>query len=84
MSLRAQSEMDNLRTKRMEQVKIQYFENADVPKHREFIISQNNCVLCGTVLELKHITDRGTLEIKEEAFCTHCEVKTRTKTHALN
>ena len=68
----------------MDYNKINYFEKADSTKAREFIISQNNCILCGTVLELKHITDRGTLEIKEEAFCTHCEVKTRTKIHALN
>lgn len=64
--------------------KLNYFENADSQIHREFIISQNNCVLCGTVLELKHVTNHGVLEVKEEAFCPHCEVKTRTKTHALN
>lgn len=68
----------------MEQTKIQYFENANVPKHREFIISQNNCVLCGTVLELKHIVEVGVDEVKEEAFCPHCDVKTRSRTHVLN
>jgi hypothetical protein len=68
----------------MEYSKINYFEKADTPKHREFIISQNNCILCGTVLELKHITDPQTLEIKEEAFCTQCDVKTRARTHTLN
>lgn len=68
----------------MEYNKINYFEKADTPKHREFIISQNNCILCGTVLELKHIADRSVSEIKEEAYCTHCEVKTRAKTHMLN
>lgn len=68
----------------MEYSKINYFEKADTPKHREFIISQNNCILCGTVLELKHIADRSIAEIKEEAYCTHCEVKTRAKTHMLN
>ncbi|KHD89721.1 MAG: hypothetical protein OM95_01200 [Bdellovibrio sp. ArHS] len=68
----------------MEYSKINYFEKTDTPKHREFIISQNNCILCGTVLELKHIADRATDEIKEEAFCPHCEVKTRNKTHVLN
>ncbi len=68
----------------MEQNKIQYFENAANPQHREFIISQNNCVLCGTVLELKHITESGAGEIKEEAFCTQCDVKTRARTHILN
>lgn len=68
----------------MEYSKINYFEKADTQKHREFIISQNNCILCGTVLELKHIADRDTSEVKEEAFCTHCDVKTRAKTHVLN
>lgn len=68
----------------MEQSKISYFEKIDTPKHREFIISQNNCVLCGTVLELKHISDRGTAAIKEEAYCCQCEVRTRAKIHTLN
>ena len=68
----------------METNKINYFEKIDSPKHREFIISQNNCILCGTVLELKHIADRDVAEVKEEAFCPHCDVKTRAKTHILN
>lgn len=68
----------------MEIDKISYFEKADTPKHREFIISQNNCILCGTVLELKHIADRCTSAIKEEAFCSHCDVRTRAKIHTLN
>ncbi len=68
----------------MEYSKINYFEKAETPKHLEFIISQNNCILFGTVLELKHIADRDSDEVKEEAFCTHCDVKTRAKTHILN
>ena len=68
----------------MEKNKTHYFEKTETHKHREFIISQNNCILCGTVLELKHISDSSTLEIKEEAYCPHCEVKTRAKTHILN
>lgn len=68
----------------MEYNKINYFEKAESQKHREFIISQNNCILCGSVLELKHAVEQAILEIKEEAFCPHCEVKTRAKTHALN
>ncbi len=68
----------------MEKIKISYFENANSLKHREFIISQNNCILCGTVLELKHISDRQILEVQEEAFCPQCEVKTRNRKHTLN
>ncbi|MGZ3769207.1 MAG: hypothetical protein ACXVCP_11675 [Bdellovibrio sp.] len=68
----------------MNDSKINYFEKTDLKKHREFIISQNNCILCGTVLNLKHIADRNTSEIKEEAYCPHCEVKTRARTHLIN
>jgi len=68
----------------METNKITYFEKAESTNHREFIIAQNNCILCGTVLELRHIADRQTNEIKEEAHCPQCEVRTRAKTHALN
>lgn len=68
----------------MEYSKINYFEKIDSTKHREFIISQNNCILCGSVLELKHISDKMISEITEEAFCPQCEVKTRARTHILN
>lgn len=68
----------------MEYNKINYFEKVDTPKHREFIISQNNCVLCGTVLELRHVADKSSGNIKEEAHCPQCEVRTRAKIHTLN
>ena len=67
----------------MDQSKINYFENAKTIQHREFIISQNNCILCGTVLELKHLSTEDA-KVKEEAYCPHCDVKTRAKTHILN
>ena len=49
----------------MEYSKINYFENAALPKHREFIISQNNCALCGTVLELTHTPEPESEGIKK-------------------
>lgn len=64
--------------------KVNYFENAENIQHREFIISQNNCILCGTVLELRHVPDSVTSSIKEEAHCPQCEVRTRAKIHTLN
>lgn len=63
--------------------KISYFENPQSHTHREFIMAQNNCVLCQTVLELKHLTDNESSEITEEAFCPECEVKTRNRVHSL-
>ena len=71
------------RVNNVEQSKINYFENARTTQHREFIISQNNCVLCGTVLELKHLPEDET-QVKEEAYCPHCDVKTRGKIYSLN
>jgi len=67
-----------------ENEKIQYFENAGCDKHREFINSQSNCVLCGTVLELSHAVDHIVGHIREEAHCPSCEVRTRARFHPLN
>ncbi|WP_413290033.1 hypothetical protein [Bdellovibrio sp. HCB337] len=64
--------------------RIQYFEKADTEKHREFINSQSNCVLCGTVLELTHAVDHIVGHIREEAHCPSCEVRTRARFHPLN
>lgn len=64
--------------------KINYFENAVTPKHQEFIEDHSHCALCGTVLELQHVVDRTSCEIKEEARCPDCEIRTRAKIHTLN
>ncbi|MEN0059169.1 MAG: hypothetical protein AAGB31_10080 [Bdellovibrio sp.] len=68
----------------MNESKITYFEKSDTPRHREFINSQDNCILCNTVLEIKYVSDNDSGEVKEEAYCPHCEVKTRAKSHVLN
>ena len=68
----------------MQMQKIQYFEKVEHPKQQEFINAQNHCVLCGTVLELKHVADQAESQIKEEAYCPECEVRTRAKIFALN
>ncbi len=64
--------------------KINYFEKAETPRHQEFIETQSHCALCGTVLELQHVVDQVSCEIKEEARCPDCEIRTRAKTHTLN
>ncbi|MFN7455063.1 MAG: hypothetical protein ACK5RO_10445 [Pseudobdellovibrionaceae bacterium] len=68
----------------MDLSKIQYFERVDSKKHRDFISSHNNCILCGTVLELQHVAERDRAEIKEEAHCPSCELRTRVKTYTVN
>lgn len=72
----------------MELGKVQYFENIEAHHHREFINAHNNCILCGSVLELRHTRSPEITEvqpqIKEEAYCTECDLRTRTKEHTLN
>lgn len=63
--------------------KIQYFERVETKTHREFINSHNNCVLCSTVLELRHNKLQESEEIKEEAYCPHCDLRTRAKNYPV-
>ena len=63
----------------MDFAKIQYFEKIETPKHQEYITSQNNCVLCGSNLELRHMPVPEKNEVKEEAHCPSCEMRTRAK-----
>ncbi len=63
--------------------KIQYFENVEKPKHQEFILAHNNCVLCGTILELQYVRLEDNKSVKEEATCPNCEIKTRAKIYTL-
>ncbi len=68
----------------MELGKVQYFEKIETKTHREFVQAHNNCVLCSSVLELRHIrADEGS-EIKEEAYCPQCDLRTRAKNYTLN
>lgn len=64
--------------------KIQYFEKIETHSHREFVKIHGHCVLCSTPLELKHVRNDSEAQIKEEAFCVECDVKTRAKIHTLN
>lgn len=68
----------------MEIQKMNYYEKAESRQHREFIKVHSHCILCGTVLELHHIKTDAHSEIKEEAHCPECGIKTRSKIHQLN
>ena len=61
---------------------INYYENANSHNQKAYLKMQCNCVLCGTTLELKFET-LGEGEIKEEATCPECEIRTRAKIHSL-
>jgi hypothetical protein len=62
---------------------INYYENADSATQQAYIKMQCNCVLCNTTLELK-FENLGEGEIKEEAHCPECEIRTRAKIHSLH
>ena len=68
----------------MELGKVQYFERVETKGHREFIQAHNNCVLCSSVLELRHIRVEDQGEIKEEAYCPQCDLRTRAKNYTVN
>lgn len=71
--------------KRQQDVKqVTYFERINSDMHRDFVTSHNNCVLCGTVLELCHVPLSEGHYIKEEAYCPECEMRTRAKIYTLN
>ncbi len=64
--------------------KVNYFEKVECEKHQDFIETHSHCALCGTVLELKHVKDEKSGEIKEEAHCPECSIRTRAKVYTLN
>jgi len=68
----------------MELGKVQYFERVEKKHHREFITAHNNCILCSSVLELRHIRVEEGAQVKEEAHCPQCDLRTRAKTYVLN
>jgi hypothetical protein len=61
---------------------INYYENTESAKQKAYVKLQCNCVLCSTALELKFETTTDG-EIKEEATCPQCEIRTRAKIHSL-
>lgn len=62
---------------------IHYYENPESAGQRAYLKLQCNCVLCNTALELKFESLSAT-EIKEEATCPECEIRTRAKVHSLH
>lgn len=67
----------------MEIGKIHYFEKVESHTHREFIQAHNHCILCSSVLELRHVRGEEKEEIKEEAYCLQCDLRTRAKVYSV-
>ena len=64
--------------------KVQYFEKVETKTHREFILAHNNCVLCSSVLELRHIRSDELGEIKKKTYYPQYNLKTHTKNYTMN
>lgn len=62
---------------------ISYYEKTESANQEAYLKLQCNCVLCGASLELKFETIDKT-EIKEEATCPECEIRTRAKIYSLH
>ena len=71
----------------MDLAKLQYFEKVENIVQKDFMNAQNNCILCGGNLELQHVrvqqAQHETPQIKEEAHCPHCDLRTRAKLYTL-
>ncbi len=62
----------------------EYFENVQNRHQKEFMELQDHCTLCGALLEVKHQKDPYLGILKEEAYCPHCEVRTRNTQNILH
>lgn len=49
----------------------------------QFLEDYHNCCLCGSELMFTHVTDFILLDVKEEAYCMTCNVRTKQQTHRL-
>ena len=61
---------------------INYFQRTETASQEAYINLQCNCVLCNSPLELK-FENLDNIEIKEEATCPECEIRTRAKLHPI-
>ncbi|MCB0414405.1 MAG: hypothetical protein KDD50_08735 [Bdellovibrionales bacterium] len=53
-------------------------------EHQAFIETQNCCALCGNELKITVESYLCDYNLREEAFCERCEIKTRIKDHKLH
>jgi hypothetical protein len=61
---------------------ITYYEKTESATQQAYLKLHSNCSLCGTALELKfEQTTEG--DVKEEANCPSCELRTRAKIHTV-
>jgi hypothetical protein len=49
----------------------------------QFLDEYQNCPLCGTSMVYTHVTNFVAETVKEEAFCTACNIRTKSNDHGL-
>ena len=52
--------------------------------HEQFIQMQNNCALCGNTLLISVESYLEDFTLREEAYCSNCQIKTRVKDHKMH
>lgn len=68
----------------MSEDKLQYFERVENTQQQEFLMDQNHCSLCSSVLILDHgFTDDGS-EIHETAHCPECQIRNRSRLYKIH
>lgn len=61
-----------------------HFHKLTVQDYREqFIEDYNQCCICGTNLDFTHVAHFVNNEVKEEAYCSCCNIRTRSLVHSL-
>lgn len=54
------------------------------PRHVDFMLSHDNCVLCGERLILRHQAEPLVNIICEEAFCNSCGTQNRNQAYKVS
>ena len=55
----------------------------DYAHQEQFLMDYNNCCLCGDELIFSHVTNFIRQEVKEEAHCPSCKIRTKEHNHSL-
>lgn len=65
------------------QLTISTAEPISITPTAQFLTDYHQCCLCGTELQYTHVTNFIREEVKEEAHCPSCQVRTKEQQHRL-
>lgn len=68
---------------------LQYFENIQTKKQKEFVHLNNNCLFCQEALDIQYEkrfveSFQNPNEIREHVFCPNCELKSKSRYHLIH